>query len=155
MSDRYATIPGSAVEQSLSYIARSLDRIDRRTRWTGAVRATHPSPVSLARPGPVTIASLTLDPGRWLIIGGSYLILNVSNAVSKTTMTLTNVQHQPAVEQEFRDLLFDPGMEMSVIGTGILTAQTTVSMQVAWILDTPTGFDNGSSSDTYLLAVPA
>lgn len=157
MSARSLNMPGSAAENALSYIAGKLDRIDRRTRWTGAVQSTHPAGVAITQGGATTtIASITLDPGRWLVIAGSYLLLNLAGgSLSTTTMSLLNIQGQPAIEQLFMDTLFNPGVELSVIGTQVLTAQTTIQLNVVWVLDTPTGFETGASSDTYMIAIPA
>jgi hypothetical protein len=153
--DRYANMPGSAFEQSLSYISGKLDSIDRRTRYAGAVRATHPANVSVPYNTTTTIASLALNPGRWVVFAGAYLELVVSGSNTRTTLSLSGVQGQPAREQEFRDVLFDPGVNMSVVGTEILTSQTTVLLRALWDLDSPTGFDSCTAEGIYLIAMPA
>lgn len=89
MSDRSAISPGRAFVDLNEALRSSLRALNSRIRWSGAsIDAAEFDPqqltiTSAASPSPTwnSIASITLPPGRWLVLGNTS-IQNTGSAVS-------------------------------------------------------------------------
>jgi len=176
MSDRRLVLPRSALADVSSEINTSLREINRRIRWSGAaIDAATLAPQQLSMgnsmsPVPVwsQIASITLDPGRWVVLGNTSIqntgpAVTVANRIS-LGMRFVNPQQSadplgPALSDTAR--LLD-GWETSVgflwayhLGqetTIVLQQETEVRMQV--FAATLGAQGNAAAARTRLTAAP-
>ena len=94
MSERELLLRESALAGLLSRFSKTLTQAEKRSRWPGATQfAQTPSKVLTVRLAPTviweTVTPLTLDPGRWLLIGqGSFIMGDISGAQVITEVRL-------------------------------------------------------------------
>lgn len=74
MSSRDLILPDRALEGMITELLNATRREMRRLRWPGATRAViqPPGRIPIADRAITTLLNGTLEPGRWLLLGGLY-----------------------------------------------------------------------------------
>lgn len=157
---RAAIQPSRAFGQTLESFMSRLRDLDRRTRWNSATTPLFPADQTLApSPTPIDIVSITVDPGRWMFLGGMNVV-HVSSigpigwsihvrleGLSTTVLSATSGE----------GLSGDPLItSMNVIATEVFAEQAEVTLTCRWLsYDAPYGGATFDVNDIYLIAAPA
>jgi len=94
MSERDLLLRESALSALISSFSKTLAQAEKRSRWPGTTQsAENPSKILAVQLWPTVIwevvTALTLDPGRWLLVGqGSFQVGDVSGSQVITQMRL-------------------------------------------------------------------
>lgn len=158
---RDASSAQGALSHLLTSIQQRLDRLDQRIRWPGATHIDAPaSPAPLpANTGTfTTYASLTLDPGAWLILAGTTFEV-VTNGVSSHSFNMyaRTFPATPGSEVLTADsatvgVTTSDGLVIQTATT--LTAQGVVTFDLDYFSFTP-GVPDATIINPYLIAFPA
>lgn len=94
MSERETILENRALAGVMASYSKTLEALEKRSRWPGATQfAPETTKVLTVQLWTTvtweTVTSLTLDPGRWLLIGqGSFAVTNLSGETVITQMRL-------------------------------------------------------------------
>jgi hypothetical protein len=153
---RFAFQPARALSQTLSTFMSQLRSLDKRTRWTSATTATFPASVSLTEAVSAQVATLTVDPGRWLILGGANLD-HIDPVANNYFVQLTLSGLSAGLSASRRDVGSSPDTtttSLQVVQSALLSAQTTLTLSAYWDVLAGSGTEC-TANDIYLIATPA
>ena len=166
MSNRDLMSPNRALEQVISALNRELEQIAKRIRWssstgTDADAGAQTVTVSNSGAGPVTlttIASFTVDSGRWLLLGNS--TIRALDGVGALEGRAGLEIHSPTtkLDEDYQNVFYDSGVDydkaLACAATINLSVPTLISLKA--YLDAPTGTNPTSEAVfTRLSAAPA
>lgn len=165
MSNRDLMSPTRALQQAISSLNRQLEQIAKRIRWSSSTATDSDDSAQTVTVDDsnflppytlTTLASFTLDPGRWVILGSTSILIDGTNGDSWRSSLLISQDAttlDQARQQGFSNNAIEVQSPLAVSATVTLSAATTIDLDC--YVATP---DNEGTADAYrsrMTAVPA
>jgi hypothetical protein len=138
-------------------LSRRIRVLNQRIKWSGVVEASEPGPVIMLEDVVETLATVTLEPGRWFVVGGTSMVSENPSASYSAVMAIEGLEvDPPSAGGLFGGL--GAGREsinsLSMTSTGVLDVETVISMDAIWSVSGDVGIAC-TATRIYLIAIPA
>jgi len=151
MTARDLIIRESAMQQTLSFVNRSLATLERRLRWPGSLRFAQDASTALTQGVTSTLVSLTLEPGSWWVLAGTQVDTYSGGSIYSLTLDMSGVTSAGIKVGGASEPIVGDQDSMTIVGYSSLSTTTVVDLDLLWVTSTPT---SGAASSSYIIAVP-
>jgi hypothetical protein len=152
---RGVIVPARGLQAVLDGLTKRVMALERRIRWPGATQIAQSSGVPIASsllPDYTPLVTITLDPGRWVVLAGANIEQD-STANYAITVNITGTDLSAQADYTGVYLLGGTTVPMTTFSVLSLAVETTIAFEARY-----TAFSGDPSvataNDVYLIATP-
>jgi hypothetical protein len=149
--------PTMAFQDGLSSLRARIRALNKRIKWPGAVQSSFPDDVNVSEDVDTLLASITLDPGRWLVAGGtSFTNPDAQGPGYRAYCSIVGGPFDATVGgigPTTRSANTTDGL--TVFSTGVISSETVVELRGTWGVFGASIYPTCVATRIFLIATPA